>query len=1517
MIVTTVPVEAATTKSTVKKATVNVGESFDFNSTYDNLSPKWTSSNINVARVDNEGTVTAISTGKAQIKARVGTKFELFTVNTVTPTLKLNKDEITLYSGVKGKGASQQLKATVKGANKNIVWSSVSDNIATVDIKGKVTAVSPGTTIVTVSANTLVKDCVVTVKEPSISLNRDSVELSTSGVGKSTKLRATIDGPSNKVKWTTSDKKVATVANGTVVGKSTGTAVITATANGVTVSCNVDVNKDRVSFNKEDISLFKGTTQKLKFSGTPDSVSSSNPEIATVSTNGIVEAISPGNVTLYATKGDYTDTCLVEVKDIYTNIVEDEIELELYGNKTYTLGSEVSGKSKSTSWKSSNSKVVSVSKGKLTAKKLGTAEVTLKANGITDTVQVNVVSGEPSIKLNYDSYELVKGSINTVTLKATVKGAGVKPIWLSSNKDVATVNKSGKVTAKGVGQTVIAASVDGDKVIDMCVITVKAVSPKLDYSTLILAPGETKDIGVDVIGNKSASYKTSNKKVATVKAGVVTAVAVGEADITITAGGVKSVCKVVVQDCQHEYVETVATEPTCSKDGSKIFQCSKCKAEYPAILPATGEHKFSKLTANGICGDYVKHYNTCEDCGYVVTEYAIKEHKYGDWTPVYNGQERVCEYCGNIDYEKLCDHVYGDWFADVVEGVHAKVCSLCNERIVEDHVYSSWVSDNDITHTHVCNVCDFSVTEDHTMTEWVVVNGYATRNCTACDYKEEVEHVCEFSDWETTETTHTRKCSMCGIVESDAHVFTGWTVSGNDNIRSCSVCGYVESLTHVHEYSEWEATADSHSKTCAMCGDVVLTAHDFSDWAITEETDSRYCGVCNYVETRTHEHEYSEWVCDYNSHYKTCATCGNVVTEDHNYVEVGGEGLCSKQVCQQCNDTKTVAHVYGDWIVDAEGHHNTCTLCGDKLLIDHDFQPVEDRSVCSRSVCSTCKRELVVEHKYGDYEVTETSHIRVCENCGSRDVGGHNYKTIEPLDKCSRKACVVCKNEISTEHEWNPWVPEELVHTRSCANCDATESVNHEVDMNSCDNQVCPVCDKEVVLTHVYGDWEASEEGCSRVCTKCNKPNIIEHSYTYTYVDNDKHHAVCVVCTYECDLTHNSNGVYSASEDGCLSSCLDCSEEFTVPHNYDGNVCTICDFVDYNANFVEHKLGENGICVDCGEYVPGFYNSEGVMVANWYQLEGIYNLTNSNFAQVLDDEKFIDVKTVVLDESVTVIGKEAFYGCSELESVVMTNSVKVVSDDAFNHCESLANVVFSNNLETIGKAAFRGCPLESYITIPTSVTSIGDNAFLLADFLFYDGVAEGAPWGATAVVPTPTTEHAIRVNTYTVNTLETDTNCILCGEYVPGVYNSNGCLIEDWSTLESNYGLNVTEAGNFLNVVNALDTDVMTVVVPCGVETITVRYFYQVSEIQCVVLPEGVTDIDEQAFKDCTSLVNVVLPNSLTSVGERAFSGCPLLKNTVIPSSVTSIGSNAFYGSTYLKYTGNAEGAPWGATAIL
>ena len=167
-----------------------------------------------------------------------------------------------------------------------------------------------------------------TPKKYKVSLNASSIPLQK---GKSTTaVKATLTKGDSIAKWTSSNKKVATVdKKGKITAKKTGTATITVrTKKGATASVKVKVQKGKVTTKKltitnvtgKKLTMKKGKTFKIKTSVTPitspDKISyaSSNKKIVTVDKKGKLKAVKKGTATITVKSGKKTVKFKVNVK---------------------------------------------------------------------------------------------------------------------------------------------------------------------------------------------------------------------------------------------------------------------------------------------------------------------------------------------------------------------------------------------------------------------------------------------------------------------------------------------------------------------------------------------------------------------------------------------------------------------------------------------------------------------------------------------------------------------------------------------------------------------------------------------------------------------------------------------------------------------------------------------------------------------------------------------------------------------------------------------------------------------------------------------------------------------------------------------------------------------------------------------------------------------------------------------------------------------------------------------------
>ncbi len=227
---------------------------------------------------------------------------------------------------------------------------------------------------------------------------------------------------------------------------------------------NITINKENVTLKpKEAVTL----TAKIEPSTATNKKviwNSKDQKVATVTQSGKVTAKAVGTTTITATTedGGFTATCKVTVKIPVTKVTLNKTKLTLGAKEKFTLKATIAPKNatnKTVKWISSKKSVATVSsKGVVTAKKTGKVTITAKADGKTKKCTITVKKAPKKISLNAKKKTLKKGKKFQIKVKLPKNTASNKITYKTSNKKVAIVSASGKVTAKKKGKATITAT---------------------------------------------------------------------------------------------------------------------------------------------------------------------------------------------------------------------------------------------------------------------------------------------------------------------------------------------------------------------------------------------------------------------------------------------------------------------------------------------------------------------------------------------------------------------------------------------------------------------------------------------------------------------------------------------------------------------------------------------------------------------------------------------------------------------------------------------------------------------------------------------------------------------------------------------------------------------------------------------------------------------------------------------------------------------------------------------------
>lgn len=223
----------------VKNQTKNLSAKINpDNTTDDDKNITWTSNKDDVAKVDNNGKVTALKEGEATITAKVGTHETSVKVNVKEihiDSVVINELDDEFTRGDEFKFSASYTPENTTDENKTVEWSSSNTDVGTIDQEGNFVALKEGTTTITAKIGNIKAEREVTVIENHVDdfklLQEEGEVLN---IGNTQKL-VTVVNPENctdayTIKYSSSDEAIATVdENGNVTALKDGKVVITAT----------------------------------------------------------------------------------------------------------------------------------------------------------------------------------------------------------------------------------------------------------------------------------------------------------------------------------------------------------------------------------------------------------------------------------------------------------------------------------------------------------------------------------------------------------------------------------------------------------------------------------------------------------------------------------------------------------------------------------------------------------------------------------------------------------------------------------------------------------------------------------------------------------------------------------------------------------------------------------------------------------------------------------------------------------------------------------------------------------------------------------------------------------------------------------------------------------------------------------------------------------------------------------------------------------------------------------------
>ena len=279
---------------------------------------------------------------------------------------------------------------------------------------------------------------------------------------------------------------------------------------------------------------------------------------------------------------------------------------------------------------------------------------------------------------------------------------------------------------------------------------------------------------------------------------------------------------------------------------------------------------------------------------------------------------------------------------------------------------------------------------------------------------------------------------------------------------------------------------------------------------------------------------------------------------------------------------------------------------------------------------------------------------------------------------------------------------------------------------------------------------------------------------------------------------------------------------------------------------------------------------------------------------------------VVIPDSVTFIGGNAFMRCDNIETVVLGSGVEELDSNVFCDCNKLKNLTLNDGLKVIGYGAFSSCWSLESVRVPASVTRIESNAFqdcrglkrieflgdkpkFMSDVFMYTWAEAYHPEGNT---------------TWDDGRLDYGGYLIWPQDPSYQKYSGTCGVLLKWE-LDPNTGvLTISgkgQMGAFSNNLDPIKDQIKEVVIQEGV--LTMGQMFDLVHAKKITLPASVRQIEDKAFYRWTALEHVEILGDGVVLGSVIFFECPAIKTVRftgnMPVAESSMVFSGFVGTIY------------------
>ena len=266
-----------------------------------------------------------------------------------------------------------------------------------------------------------------------------------------------------------------------------------------------------------------------------------------------------------------------------------------------------------------------------------------------------------------------------------------------------------------------------------------------------------------------------------------------------------------------------------------------------------------------------------------------------------------------------------------------------------------------------------------------------------------------------------------------------------------------------------------------------------------------------------------------------------------------------------------------------------------------------------------------------------------------------------------------------------------------------------------------------------------------------------------------------------------------------------------------------------------------------------------------------------------------ELESIVVEEGISTIGKNAFCNCVELTEVSIPETMEKIETYAFYYCTKLIQVVIPDNVESIGNEVFYACSNLKEVVLGKKLRTMGYSAFRYCDNLTEVTVLGNVEnFSDTDFAYTAVKELKIGKE---VVTLKADFYNMTTLEKIE-VNKENKVYMSQDGVLYNK------ERSELIRYPQEKTDEVYQI--PEGVEKVKNAAF-RYAHVKEITLPESLIEIEEKAFYYCQNLSKIVFPDNVKSIGYEAFYSCSNLNETILGKGLENLKNDVFYNCNKLE----------------